>query len=91
MCACYVSVMCLRGVLEVGGLGVVPSGESKSCFLFRRHRPYLFRSLSRVTSRLNMLGEPWRGSKFCDLTLPPLFCDPSVCVFCFSLGDETYF
>ena len=35
MCACYVSVMCLRGVLEVGGLGVVPSGGIEELLSFQ--------------------------------------------------------
>ena len=53
--------------------------EMKS--FWKRRRPYLFRYLSRVISRLNVLGEPRRGTKFYDfLTLPPLYRDPVLCV-----------
>ena len=58
----------LRCVLDVCGLSVVLRGGSKS--FCRRHWPYPFWSLSRVISRLHMLGEPWRGSKYSDLASP---------------------
>ena len=47
--------------------------------------------ISRVISRLNVLGELRRGSKFCDLTFAHLSFVILCCVCCFSLGDETYF